>query len=98
YAEFMPHARPAFTESALPEHDAPEWPVALEAELARCQVERRGLLLIGDRALAAHRLLEARAESELRFIDLAEQWGKFTGLPFVFAMWGLRADLPAETL
>ncbi len=93
YAEFLPRVRPAFTEAILPEHDAPDWPDRLDAELARCRDEPRGLLLIGDRALAAHRNLDGIAGGDLRFIDLGAEWQRHTGLPFVFAMWGLRAGL-----
>jgi chorismate dehydratase len=30
--------------------------------------------------------------------DLAEEWIRFTGLPFVFAVWIARTDLPEETI
>lgn len=58
-----------------------------------------GHLLIGDQAIA----FRARHGGELRYWDLGEQWRLATGLPFVFAAWLLRADLPraplvAETL
>ena len=100
YAEFIPKAQPAFPDAALPEHTEVAWPEAIDREFTACRQGKRGLLLIGDRALAAHRLLESAdgGAGDLRFHDLAEVWGRFTGLPFVFAMWGLRVDLPSERL
>lgn len=48
----------------------------------------RPALLIGDRALKA-----AAGGAEGRFVyDLGELWHRFTGLPFVFALWILRRD------
>lgn len=51
-------------------------------------------LLIGDPALLY--------EGDAQVFDLASEWRKFTGLPFVFALWALRplegglADLPRD--
>ena len=42
----------------------------------------RALLLIGDAALR-----EGMRSSELFVYDLGELWHRFTGLPFVFALW-----------
>ncbi len=42
-------------------------------------------LLIGDPALQVDR-------SEYRTLDLAEEWIRFTGKPFVFAFWAVRGD------
>jgi chorismate dehydratase len=42
------------------------------------------ILLIGDRAI------EAPEEQFLYTWDLGEEWAQWTGLPFVFAMWGAR--------
>lgn len=42
-------------------------------------------LIIGDPAMLIDR-------SALRVYDLAEEWRKHTGLPFVFAFWAVRAD------
>lgn len=44
-------------------------------------------LLIGDPALVYH--------GPERVFDLAAEWKKFTGLPFVFAVWAYRAAAPA---
>lgn len=44
-------------------------------------------LIIGDPAMLVDR-------SRLRVYDLAEEWRKHTGLPFVFAFWAIRADSP----
>ena len=53
-----------------------------------------GHLLIGDQAIA----YRARQGRSLRYFDLGEQWRLATGLPFVFAAWLLRADLPRAPL
>ena len=45
-------------------------------------------LVIGDPALK----YQARAPDELTVLDLAEEWKRFTGLPFVFALWVGRAE------
>jgi chorismate dehydratase len=47
-------------------------------------------LLIGDQAL--RRKLD-RGDSEAQ-IDLCDAWSQWTGLPFVFARWAVRKDLP----
>lgn len=47
------------------------------------------VLAIGDRAF--HFGLE---QPSLIVMDLAMEWKHFTGLPFVFAVWGLRNDSP----
>ena len=41
-------------------------------------------VMIGDRALSTERSLES--------YDLAAEWKRMTGLPFVFAVWACRAD------
>lgn len=52
---------------------------------------RDAALLIGDQAL------QARRQSRYRFcIDLGEEWNRWTGLPFTFAAWAVRASLPKE--
>lgn len=51
-----------------------------------------GVLVIGDAAL----VLAARGRYPHRY-DLGEQWKRWTGLPFVFAVWAARRDaLPAS--
>jgi chorismate dehydratase len=47
-------------------------------------------LLIGDPALVYR--------GEARVFDLAAEWKKFTGLPFVFAVWACRAAVPGLDL
>lgn len=49
-------------------------------------------LLIGDQALARSLSLN---EVESPPLDLCQQWSHWTGLPFVFARWCVRKDLPA---
>jgi len=46
-----------------------------------------GLLLIGDAALKG-----AAASGPYHVYDLGELWHRFTGLPFVFALWIVRRD------
>lgn len=46
-------------------------------------------LIIGDPAMLIDR-------SALHVYDLAEEWRKHTGLPFVFAFWAIRADSSAR--
>ena len=49
-------------------------------------------LLIGDEALATHDRVE---DFPYRY-DLAEEWLKWKGLPFVFALWMVRRTLEAD--
>lgn len=51
--------------------------------------EADAALLIGDPALKVER-------EKYQVVDLAAEWNKLTGLPFVFAVWAVRAgvDLP----
>src|SRR5882724_8491817 len=58
----------------------------LEAMLASCEAAR----LIGDPALLIRRT------SFPTVIDLAEEWRKHTGKPFVFAFWAVREKALAE--
>lgn len=56
--------------------------------------ENDALLLIGDKVVNA-------APNQWQYpvqLDLGEQWKQFTGLPFVFAMWMMRADAVDEKL
>lgn len=47
-------------------------------------------LLIGNQAIEFR---QARGEnSEWHFFDLGEEWKRCTGLPFVFAVWAVRAE------
>jgi chorismate dehydratase len=50
---------------------------------------RRATLLIGDQAI---RFREDYAH-EFSFWDLGEQWQKFVGLPFVYALWLIRPEV-----
>ena len=47
-------------------------------------------LLIGNQAIEYRTV----APSDVRFLDLGEEWIRQTGLPFVFALWLLRRALP----
>ena len=52
--------------------------------------EGEGALVIGDPAIE----FRLRHGERYRYFDLGEEWGKATGLPFVFAAWLVRADFP----
>lgn len=56
------------------------------------------VLVIGDQALRSlYREREAwQGEFPYRY-DLGAEWRRWQGLPFVFARWGVRRDLPAGT-
>ena len=62
-------------------------PPVLEVQLA----EHDAALLIGDAALKADR-------DGLRVIDLAGEWRRLTGLPFVFAVWAVREEVDNPAL
>jgi chorismate dehydratase len=49
----------------------------------------RAQLLIGDQAI---RFRQSHT-GEFQFWDLGEQWKKFTGLPFVYALWLIRPEV-----
>ncbi|MFZ1473244.1 MAG: menaquinone biosynthesis protein [Anaerolineae bacterium] len=71
---------------------APRWrvtPQNLEEMLSRAS----GALLIGDEALiegSLHRSIARRGVPHV--FDLGDEWLKWTGLPFVFALWTVRRD------
>jgi chorismate dehydratase len=50
------------------------------------------VLLIGDRAIGG------QAGSFQLIWDLGDEWCRWTGLPFVFAVWAARRDVPAAEL
>jgi chorismate dehydratase len=50
------------------------------------------VLLIGDRAIGSH-----RGSFQLVW-DLGDEWCRWKGLPFVFAVWAARADVAADDL
>jgi chorismate dehydratase len=50
----------------------------------------RARLIIGDQAI---RFRQEHAGA-CRFWDLGEQWKKLTGLPFVYALWLIRPEVP----
>ena len=57
----------------------------IEGMLARCDAG----LLIGDPALQVDR-------TRYHTLDLAEEWIRYTGKPFVFAFWAVRRDALRE--
>ncbi|MEO8727449.1 MAG: menaquinone biosynthesis protein [Acidobacteriaceae bacterium] len=64
----------------------PEY-VAEAPELASMLARHDAALLIGDPALRVD-----VGNSAYSCVDLAEEWQKMTGLPFVFAFWAVRED------
>ena len=50
----------------------------------------RGQLLIGNQAID----FRERYGSEFNYLDLGEEWKRRTGLPFVFAVWLMRPEMP----
>jgi chorismate dehydratase len=57
-----------------------------------CDTSADAVLLIGDRAIGAQR-------GAFQVVwDLGDEWCRWTGLPFVFAVWAARRDVPATTL
>jgi chorismate dehydratase len=72
----------------------PEY-VEAAPDLARMLAQADAALLIGDPALqfllhAPH--TGAPEISNLHIYDLAEEWWRMTNLPFVFALWAVRAE------
>jgi chorismate dehydratase len=47
-------------------------------------------LIIGDQAIN----FRQNHAGEFQFWDLGEQWKKLTGLPFVYALWLIRPEVP----
>jgi chorismate dehydratase len=50
----------------------------------------RARLIIGDQAIS----FRQNQAGEFQFWDLGEQWKKLTGLPFVYALWLIRPEVP----
>jgi len=50
----------------------------------------RARLIIGDQAIR----FRQNYAGEFQFWDLGEQWKKLTGLPFVYALWLIRPEVP----
>lgn len=71
----------------------PEVRASVPATAAEEFVEAsRPVLLIGDRALR----VASNPPAGIRIYDLGELWHRFTGLPFVFALWILRRQAALE--
>jgi chorismate dehydratase len=62
-------------------------------DLAGMLREADAAVLIGDAALRAHHEAPARG---LLVTDLGQAWREWTGLPMVFAVWGVRRGFAAE--
>ena len=56
-------------------------------------------LLIGDSAIALRKSLEKQTSyPAVKCLDLGAEWYRYTGLPFVFALWALRNDFMEKKL
>jgi len=62
---------------------------SMPPEIDKMLAEHDAGLLIGDPALQVDR-------SRYYTLDLAEEWIRYTGKPFVFAFWAVRQDALAE--
>lgn len=60
-----------------------------DADWRRALGQADATLLIGDPALQLR--ISGEAEGAYEVYDLAREWRAWTGLPFVFALWGIRA-------
>jgi chorismate dehydratase len=70
---------------------SPEWAGLTDYSVVENPAPGDAFVLIGDKVF----------DYEGRFAhtwDLAVEWQKLTGLPFVFAMWVARESVPAETI
>ena len=63
---------------------------AMDPMSTKCWLEHDAGLLIGDPALQIDR-------SRYQTLDLAEEWIRHTGKPFVFAFWAVRSAALRET-
>ena len=66
---------------------------AMAPDLDAMLAEAQAALLIGDDALRTHHRL---ADPDVLVTDLGEVWKQFTGDPFVYALWVVRAAFAAE--
>jgi chorismate dehydratase len=58
---------------------------------APCEIgDHEGVLLIGNQAIR-HR---QQPREGLQYLDFGEEWLARTGLPFVYAVWQIRAEIP----
>lgn len=57
----------------------------------RAVTTRVAKFFIGDQAIR----FRERSATALRFWDLGEEWEKATGLPFVYAVWLIRPEVPS---
>lgn len=53
------------------------------------ELYKNARLVIGDPALSFRK---KALGSDVRFLDLGGEWFRYTGLPFVFALWALKKD------
>ena len=72
-------------------HISPEWVPLDDYSALDNPAQGDAFVLIGDKVF----------EREGQFAhswDMAEEWGKLTGLPFVFAVWVARKSVPSEVI
>lgn len=65
--------------------------VARTPLIQRAVTPRLAKFFIGDQAIR----FRERSEGALRFWDLGEEWEKLAHLPFVFALWLIRPEVPS---
>jgi chorismate dehydratase len=65
--------------------------VARTPLIQRAVTSRLAKFFIGDQAIR----FRERSAGALRFSDLGEEWEKVTGLPFVYALWLIRPEVPS---
>jgi chorismate dehydratase len=65
--------------------------VAKTPLIRRAVTPRLAKFFIGDQAIR----FRERSASALRFWDLGEEWEKITHLPFVYALWLIRPEVPS---
>lgn len=68
----------------------PEW-ISPDNNSQNNMTQMESLVAIGDKTFQMEKNFK-------NVYDLSDEWYKFTGLPFVFACWITRDDLPAESL
>lgn len=72
------------------QRDEPEF-IPMAAELEPMLAKADAALIIGDSALRV-------SHTEHAVFDLAEEWQRFTGKPFVFAFWAVRQEAANQEL
>jgi predicted solute-binding protein len=85
------HTSNALLQIVLSEfHDlTPEYVRSSDSEYDISTMNSCAQLLIGDRAISVR---NRTSNSQIRFLDLGQEWFYHTSLPFVYALWTLRNE------